>query len=410
VTRPPDGPTGDQFPVFEEDPYRYLVDLRRYGDHVAIDLGGIPTVVVYDLDSIHRVFADKLEHIGLPAALGRLRHATGSGLLTNYDWATWSPRRRHLVKPLGARAVGHFHARMIRIIDETLASWPVGRRFDLYPEVRFLALRIVADLLFTEDLTTEATRVIERAVDEIHAWAEADPSNADIDTEPESFRTAIDDLYRFIAGVVNRRDPADPGHDMVGVLLGAAADPGVPLDATGVCDEAVTLILAGHETVTATISFALDLVGRHPATACTDARHIVDETLRMFPPVHMTTKAVTADLDIGGFTIPAGWEILIPEYVIFRDPHNFDLPDEFRPDRWADESRLHLERRAYFPFLTGPKFCIGSHFALMEATEVVGRFMDRYRHRMLDPEPPRGRPFALTFAPDRPLPCELEHR
>ncbi|MYA84170.1 MAG: cytochrome P450, partial [Acidimicrobiaceae bacterium] len=78
--------------------------------------------------------------------------------------------------------------------------------------------------------------------------------------------------------------------------------------------------------------------------------------------------------------------------------------------RWTDHSPLRLERRAYFPFLTGPKFCVGSHFALLEATEAVERFLARFDHEMLDPEPPWGREFALSFAPDRRMPCRLARR
>lgn len=403
----PTGPTGDQFPAFETDPFGYLRDLQRHGDIVGIDLGGIPTAVLYDLDHIHKVFADKLEHIGRAAIFTRLSHATGSGLLTNYDWASWHPRRRRIVRPLGARTVSQFRERMVDIIDTHLARWPVGETFDLYDRVRSITLPVVADLLFTEDLTDDAIAVIEHAVDEIHAWAEADPSNVDVDTEPQSFRAAMDELDAFIADVIARRDPADPGIDLLGLLVAATLEDDPPLDDAGVRDEAVTLILAGHETVTAATSFALDLVGRHPHARTADPRHIVDEAMRLYPPVHLTAKAVVADLDLGDHTVPAGWEVLVPEWTIYRDGRYFERPDEFLPQRWEDDSPLHVVPRAYFPFLTGPKFCVGRHFAIMEATELVGRFLRRFDHEMLDPAPPQGRPFALTFAPDRPMPCRL---
>ena len=73
------------------------------------------------------------------------------------------------------------------------------------PRVRRLTLRVVADLLFSTDLTTEAVAVIDRAVEEIHAWAESDPANEDLANEPESFRSAIADLHALIDSVI-----ADP--------------------------------------------------------------------------------------------------------------------------------------------------------------------------------------------------------
>lgn len=406
----PNGPPGDQFAQFEIDPFTYLRELQQHGTVVGIDLGGIQTAVLYDLDDIQRVFADKLQHIGRAAIFTRLSHATGNGILTNYDWETWHPRRRRIVKPLGARTVGQFHERMVAIIDEHLDAWPVGETHDLYERVKMVTLSVVADLLFTEDLTAAAVGAIEHAVHEIHAWAEADPTNADLATEPASFARAMTELDDYIHGVIAKRDPSDPGNDLLGMLIAASQEDDPPLDDIGVRDEAITLILAGHETVTANVSFALDLIARHPEKRTADPRHIVDEALRMFPPVHLTARAVVSDLELSTHTIPAGWEILVPEYVLYRDRTYFERPDEFLPERWREDSPLHLVQRAFFPFLTGPKFCVGKHFAVLEATELVGRFLQRFDHQMLDPTPPAGRPFALTFAPDRPMPTNVQLR
>jgi len=402
------GPTGDQFELFEADPFAYLRDLQRHGDIVGIDLGGIQTAVLYDLDDIHRLLADKLDHIGRAAVFTRLSHATGSGILTNYDWTTWHPRRRRIVKPLGARKVGQFHDRMVAIIEDHLDTWSVGEEFDLYDAVRNVTLPVVADLLFTEDLTTEAINVIETAVDEIHHWAEADPANSNVEDEPPAFRAAMDALDAFINDVIARRDPADPGDDLLGLLIAGVSEPEPTIDAQGVRDEAITLILAGHETVTANVSFALDFVGRHPDKRACDPRHIVDEAMRLQPPVHLTARSIVKDFEVDGTTIPAGWEALIPEYVLYRDTQYFERPHEFLPERWEEDSPMHLVPRAFFPFLTGPKFCVGRHFAILEAVEFVTRFLARFDHEMLNPTPPEGRPFALTFAPDRPMPCVLK--
>lgn len=404
----PTGPPGDQFEALAADMYGYLTDLRRHGDIVAIDLAGIPTAVVYDLAAIHTIFSDRLEHIGMAKVFERLSHVTGHGILTNYDWDSWFPRRRRVQKRLSVRSLTGLRDRMVSIIDEELDTWPVGEPFDLHPRVKRLTLRVVADLLFTTDLTEDAIEIIDGAVEQIHAWAESDPENADLDHEPPSFVAAVEALDGFIRSVVEGRDLGDPGDDMVGVLVAATQDADAPLDLEGVRDEAVTLILAGHETVTNTISFAIDLLGRRSVDDDIDPRHIVDETLRLYPPVHVTNKAVVRDLELGDVTVPAGWEVIVPEYVLYRDPTYFERPDEFLPERWQLESPIHTDRKAYFPFLTGPKFCVGSHFALLEATEAIGRFRARYRHRMLDEEAPWGREFALSFAPDRPMPIELE--
>lgn len=406
VTERP-GPVGDQLERFLSDPEGVLHEWRTFGGIVPVDLGGVETAIVYDLDAIHQQFADKLEHVGMAPVFARLGHATGTGILTNYDWATWHPRRRTIVKPLGARAVRQFHERMVAIIDDELDRFTVGDHADLMADVRRITLRVIADLLFTTDLTPEAEAVIDRAVEAIHAWAEADPANADLDHEPPEFRAAINDLDQFIRSVIDGRSSAGPGDDMIGHLLTAQREGAAPLDGDAIRDEAVTLILAGHETVTNTIAFALDLSARHSDASARPARHIVDETLRIYPPVHITNRLIVKDCRLGDTLIPAGWETIVPEIVLYRDHGLFERADEFLPERWQEDSPLRMERRAYFPFLTGPKFCVGSHFALLEATEVVERFQARFRLAMLDPEPPKGRFFALSYGPDRPMPYRL---
>ena len=403
----PLGPSGDQFPAFQADPFGYLRDLEQYGAIVGIDLGGIPTAVVYDLDAIDTIFKDHLEHIGRAAVFDRLSHATGNGILTNYDWSTWRPRRSVVGVPLRARAVSHFSDRMVHIIEQELEGWPVDTPFDLYENLRVVTLRVVADLLFSSDIDATSIDTIATAVAEIHKWAEADPSNADLEHEPETFRVAINALHALIDEIVATRTSETPGDDMIGVLLTAQQDGLASLDATGIRDEAVTLILAGHDTVTNALSFAVDLLGRNPGARHHHPRHIVDETLRLYPPVHLTAKAIMLDLQLGNVVIPSGWEVLIPEWTIYRDERYFERPDEFLPERWTDTGTLLADRNAYFPFLTGPKFCVGSHFALLEATTFISLFLDRFDHEMLDPVPPRTRPFALSFGPAHELPILL---
>ena len=203
MTSPGSSDPAATVPAFSAAPFAFR-DLQEHGSIVGIDLGGIPTAVVYDLAAIHQMFADKLDHVGRAAVFDRLSHATGNGILTNYDWDSWHPRRKRIVRPLGARAVDRFHHRMVHIIDAYLDDWAPGDHPDLTDDVRGLTLRVVADLLFTIDLTTEAEQVIDRAV-EIHAWAEADPANADTDTEPASFRAAIDELDALIREVIAGR-------------------------------------------------------------------------------------------------------------------------------------------------------------------------------------------------------------
>ncbi|NNC80476.1 MAG: cytochrome P450 [Acidimicrobiales bacterium] len=404
------GPAGDQLDQFATNQFEFIRSLEQYGPAVSIDLGGTETVWLYDIPAIHKLLADKFDHVDMPLLSRRLEVVTGTGLLTNFDWNVWSPRRRIIFRPIGARAVGNFVERMTTLIEERLDTWPLGVPFELEHAVSDMTLRVVADLLFSEDITDEAIAVIGRIVDELHRWSEADPTNANVTDPPESFREALEEADSYIRSVIDARSPDAPVDDLLGVLLAAVDDEGVPIDLQGVRDELITMVLAGHETVTALICFAIDLVGRHPETADADRRHIVDETLRLYPPVHFLPRFVREDFDVGVCELPAGTEVFIPMIQLFRDERYFERADEFLPERWDPDSPLHMERRAYFPFITGPKLCVGSHYALMEGTIALDRFLAKFDFELLEPATPWGREFALTFLPDKPQSIVLERR
>jgi cytochrome P450 len=407
MNAPVAGPPGDLLDEFMNNQFEFIRSLESYGSAVSIDLAGTEAVWLFDLPSIQQVLVDKLEHVDMSPLLRRLQVITGSGLLTNYTWEQWQPRRRLIHKPIGFRALGAFLERMRSIIEERIASWPVDEEFELKSKLHDVTLRVVADLLFSESITEEAIDAINRLVVELHAWSEADPANENVSDPPVSFSDALDAVDAYVREVIESRDMEDPGDDMLGVLISAISDDGRPIDAAGVRDEAVTLVLAGHETVTATIAFAIDLVGRNPSTRSADRRHIVDETLRLYPPVHFLSRLIKKDFDVGVCTLPAGCEVFFPMIQLARDERYFERPDEFLPERWSPESQLHMDRRAYFPFIGGPKLCVGSHFALAEATAFMELFLDRYDFDLLDPVAPWGREFALTFLPDRPQPIRL---
>ena len=142
-------------------------------------------------------------------------------------------------------------------------------------------------------------------------------------------------------------------------------------------DEAVTLFTAGHETTALTLSYALwclaerpdlqdalaeeramVLQGRAPTAADLRAlrRHdaVVRESMRLYPPAWMMGRTPMADLDLGDHTVPVGDQILLPQWVVHRDPRWWKQPEAFRPERWLEGETDDLHRFAYFPFGGGP--------------------------------------------------------
>ena len=106
------------------------------------------------------------------------------------------------------------------------------------------------------------------------------------------------------------------------------------------------------------------------------------ESMRLYPPAYVIGREAIADCGIGGFAVPRGTTLLLPQWVVQRDPRFFDDPDKFKPERWGEEQIKTLPKFAYFPFGGGPRVCIGQQFAMMELTLILATIAQKFRFRM----------------------------
>ncbi len=129
------------------------------------------------------------------------------------------------------------------------------------------------------------------------------------------------------------------------------------------------------------------LGGRLPAAADVSAlpytERVLKEAMRLYPPAWTTGREAGEDVEVGGWVIQKGAQILTSQWVVHRDPRWFPTPEGFDPDRWAPERARDLPRFAYFPFGGGPRICIGNHFAMMEAVLMLAIVLQRFRIELL---------------------------
>jgi cytochrome P450 len=165
-------------------------------------------------------------------------------------------------------------------------------------------------------------------------------------------------------------------------------------------DEILTLFLAGHETTALALSWALALLAEHPsmqqrAAAEVDAltahrplapedypnlrlcNAIIQETLRLFPPVWSMGRRAERDTTLAGQPVERGSRVWLCIHRLHRDPRWFHEPDRFDPDRWLNGGAR--QKFTFLPFGAGPRLCIGVHFAMMEAVLALASLMGKLR-------------------------------
>lgn len=248
-------------------------------------------------------------------------------------------------------------------------------------------------------------------------------------------RRAVEKFDRVLGEILEAGRAANGGEspeNFLHMLLGWRDEQGQPMPPSLVRDEMASIFLAGHETTAITLGWAFWLLEQHPALearlheelalvlggrppAFEDVpklaftRAVIDETLRLYPPVHaFTRQAIGADV-IDGHAIPAGSFITISSWVLHRHTLHWDEPEAFRPERFLPGAAREVQPYAYIPFGAGGRICLGKHLGLLEATMLLAVIAQDYRLRLRPGHPvePVGR---MTLRPSAGLPMVIERR
>lgn len=203
-------------------------------------------------------------------------------------------------------------------------------------------------------------------------------------------------------------------------------------------DEAMTMVLAGHETTAMALSWTWYLLSANPQAAAglhreldsvLDGRDpefadipalpftyaVIAEAMRLYPPAWILGRRTTAFQEVDGWPIPEGSLVLTSAYAMHRDPRFWDSALAFTPQRWInadgafDESAPGQPKGAWFPFGFGNRKCIGDQFAWTEAVIVLATLAQRWELSLVPGSAVKPNP-AVTLRPDGPIPMVLHAR
>lgn len=409
---------------------------RAYGPTVRLDspLPGVPTLTLTSsLKGVRDALTDR-------AAFGKdnpvyveMGQVLGDGLLTSQG-DRWTAQKRTLQPLFTRRRVDGYAAAFDRAAMGVAAGLPDGGTADLDESMRRLTVRAASETLFGFDATDLVAPILADVVvlSELVLRRGASPVPAltrlASDRRLERMRARVED--RIVAVVEQRERRTDlAGDDLVG-LLQEAVDPetGARMTAQDVREQAVVFLLAGHETTSTALTFALwelahrprlqdavrtearEVLGDDPCDAATAgeldlSRRVLLEGMRVHPPVPVTGRSVARDAVVDGHLVRAGETVLTVFSALHRDPVLWPEPDRFDPDRFTAAASAERDPYAHLPFGGGPRACIGNHFAMLEATIALSRLVRD--HRLDAPGPSPEVSIGLTMTPSEPVPVRV---
>lgn len=412
----------------------------EYGDAVRVVIGPKKLYIFNHPDHAKHVLADNAANYHKGIGYIESKRALGDGLLTS-EGELWRKQRR-TIQPVFQ------HKRIARqadvIVEEAaklvarLAAGAGDRPVDVLEEITGLTLGVLGRTLLAADLG--AYESIGHSFEHVQDQAMFDMETMGMVpiwlpmAKQRRFHRARADLTRIVKSLVDDRggNPTE-GDDVLSRLIDSTrAETDSRVADRRMRDELITLLLAGHETTASTIGWTLFLTDAHPEVwerlhdeavsvlgdrlpRYEDLQHfrytamVLSEVMRLYPPVWiLTRKAVGAD-EVGGYRVPAGSDVLICPYTLHRHPDYWDRPEVFDPGRFDPDLPSTRPRYAYIPFGAGPRFCVGNHLGLMEATFVIALLARDLRLRrvpghVVTPEP------MLSLRLGGGLPVTVHHR
>ena len=424
--------------AFARDMLGFVCRLKReYGDVVAFRLGPERTVLLSHPEHLHEVLVRQHRAFQKGRRGDVSKQWLGEGLL-NSEGVRHQHQRRLLQPAFHRQRLAQYAAVMTTHAARLRQTWQDGDTLDIAPAMMRVTLAIAAKTLLDADVEAEATAIGQAITTLLQGSSRVPlplvplvrrlplPSQRRL-RRAEAYLDTL--IYQLID---ERRTRGGATGNVLTMLLDARTEDGRPLSPRQIHDEALTLLLAGHETTALALSWTWYLLAHHPdVDAAMQAelqtvlggrlptaadllqlpytRMVFTEALRLYPPAWLMTRRARQEVTIGDYRFAPGTFFLLSPYLMHHDARFFPEPEAFVPTRWAAPPEAGPARHAYLPFGGGPRQCLGEGFAWMEGLLVLTTLAQMWRMALVPglPVEPWG---LVTLRPRQGIPVRLARR
>jgi cytochrome P450 len=389
---------------FGKDPLLFMKDAVAMGlDIVDFKVPGERVSIVTSAELCHKILVKHAKDFRkADRDVGVMAHVLGKGLVTNNDYASHKAQRKLVQPSFHFRKIESYAQTMIDYTYSYTQNWPQNQKRDVNDDMFRLTLYIVSKTLFNSDVDTMQAEAdyIGKAMHSLQVimnkgfqsmfvlpkWMPM-PGHKKLAEAKHKLRQAI---LKMIKARTNPDGSFNSAEDLLSMLIEARYDDGSKMSEDQLLDELVTLLSAGHETTSNTLSWTLYLIAKNPSVQkrlqqevntvvgkgklCFEdlsdlsyTEQVIKEAMRLFPPAWtLNTRQANCDIHVGGYFFPKDKHVFISPYANHINPRYFTDPERFDPERFTEHNESKLPRYAYMPFGGGNRVCIGNSFAMME--------------------------------------------
>jgi cytochrome P450 len=414
---------------------------EKFGDVFRFRIGPLVVHFLYHPDHVRRVLHEQQKNYLRGWQFRFLHRLFGDNLVVS-EGDRWVRQRRLAQSAFLRHRLTGYAEVMVDATAQMLLRWrggaDAGQAIDVGPEMSRLAMAIAGRALFGRDMSDDADTVgksftagasyLERRFNNPFTtpplWV---PSPGNL-----RFKRALRALNEIVLAMIRDRRREGRAHgDLLSILMQARdEETGETMSDDELRSAVLTFFLAGHETTATALTWAWFFLASRPAirervrgeavavlgdrrptfadvSQLHHARMVIEEAMRLCPPIWAVPRQAVADDEIGGYRIPAGSTVCLCPFVTHRHPDFWESPTVFDPDRFTPERSAQRPKGAYFPFLSGPHQCIGNEFAMLEMRLIVAMVLREFDLGLLPGQviEPKG---SLTIRPSGPVRVTLQ--
>lgn len=375
---------------------------EKYGSVFKTNIFGRPTIVMIGSEANRFIFTNEKKYFesNWPPSTKTL---LGPAALSIQTGDIHKSRRKLLAQAFQPRALAGYVPTMEKLTRRYLQNWEQQKTFAWYPELRKYTFDVACKLLIGEESASETSMA-----EWFEIWGEG-LFTLPLRLPGTKFNQALNcrtKLLNKIESIIRQRQQqTEPREDALGLLLQAKDDDGKSLSVEELKDQILTLLFAGHETLTSSITAFCYLLAQHP-DVLTKAKleqqqiqltepitfeqlksmqyldQVIKEVLRFVPSVGGAFREVVETCEFNGFTLPKGWSVLYQVGRTHQDQTLYNEPEKFNPDRFSPE-KTQEQPYGYIPFGGGMRECLGKEFAKLEMKILATMLLREYEWELL---------------------------
>ncbi len=392
--------------TFLRDPIKAISrNMTRFSGTYSAHLLGIQKVIITENpDFIQYILRDNHSNYQKSELSAKTAaRIFGKGLLFA-NGAPWLKQRRFIQPGFHHGKIQALQQIVAETVREFMTGFPIGENIEIYPLMRRLSFSVLIHSLFDIQLSEQTITELSTGFTDMQDFLLKEVNQPyrkffyPINKAEKIIFQKSANIRKILQEIIGQRK-SDPNthHDLLDMLMQARdEDTGEEMAEEQMMDEILVMLFAGHETTANTLSWLLYLLATHPEVAgklvsvvknidiLESPRNeyinaVISESMRLYPAAWMTERAAVQDDHFDGYSFPAGTIIIPFFYGLHRNKGYWTNASSFDPERFIFPDPAAAKKIKYFfPFGTGPRMCIGNHFAMMEMSFILHSFLNSF--------------------------------